>query len=138
MREHGGGSEGNYDLATNLQAGNFQLPADDIGLGHKAVDLLESHSDRIYINITDLGPPDPRWPNVWVDATPPISVGRSDFGIFESVGPCAVCDRSLARRWVIVNGHALIVLVSFGTRHPEDAVLARANEVLASLAVEPA
>jgi hypothetical protein len=124
--------------ATVLQAGNFRLPPDDIGLGEKAVEALESRSERIYINIHDLGPPDPGRSNLWVDATLPVSMGRSDFGIFEGVGPCAVCEHSLARRWVVVKGHALIVLVSFGTRDPEDSMLARANEVLASFSVEPA
>jgi hypothetical protein len=125
------------EYGTVLQAGNFELPAEDNDIGEKTVkSLVESHSDRIYINILDHGPPQPEWPG-WVQGTLPLSVSRSDFGIFGGVGPCAVCKRQLALRHVIVNGHALIVLVSFGTRRPSDAAMAEANDVLQSVSVTP-
>jgi hypothetical protein len=133
---HGHVSRKGPEWATVLHAGNFPLPEGDNGLGEKAVEALESHSERIYINITDLGPPDPGRSNLWVDATLPVSVGPADFGMFEGVGPCAVCEHSLARRWVVVNGRALVLLVSFGTKTPSEARIAEANAALATLVVQ--
>jgi hypothetical protein len=121
-----------------LQAGNFKLPRVDDGVGHTALSRLSP--GEIFIDLLVVGYPPPRTlakGNVWSRTPLPIVIRRSDFGGFEGVGPSAVSRRSLARRWVIVKQHALIVLVSFGVRNPSPAALRKANRVLAGLSVHP-
>lgn len=119
--------------APAIQAGNFSLPTDDTGLGHSALALLRP--GHIFINVIDLGPPWPEMVGVqnWAEDDLPLTITADDFRRFEGIGPSAVADRSLAVRWAVVRGHALVVQVSFGGRELGRGLFESANRALAGV-----
>lgn len=121
------------ETAPVLNAANFVLPSRDNGVGTKAQKLLRP--GRIYIAVTDLGPPSSHLQKGrWTKATLPIAVRPRDLGAFEGFDVPA-----LATRWLIVRRHTLLVQVAFGEQEPPNTAWSRANAVLArfSVAAQP-
>jgi hypothetical protein len=115
--------------AAVLRAANFPLYlGTSMALASVASDIPDG---GIFIEVSDLELPMPREPwEGWSRETAPIEVRRSDFGRYEgTVAP------GFALRNVVVNGRSLMIGVGFATPAPDDALLARANQLLGSLRV---
>jgi hypothetical protein len=115
--------------AAVLRAANFPLYlGTSMALASVASDIRDG---GIFIEVSDLELPMPREPwEGWSRETAPIEVRRSDFGRYEgTVAP------GFALRNVVVNGRSLMIGVGFATPAPDDALLARANQLLGSLRV---
>jgi hypothetical protein len=113
-----------------IQAGNFTLPADDSTDGSAHIQPQMGPSD-IFIWIADYGRP-PAWmqtsPN-WPQTNLPIAVSEADdHGTYEG----QVVPLFLLRH-VIVQDHALLVGVEFGTAHPTTDTYQLVNKTLSTL-----
>jgi hypothetical protein len=72
----------------------------------------------------------------WTKYKQPVAISRSDFATPERLTPPPP-GTSFARRFLITSDRAFVLRVSFGVERPSDALLARANAVLRTLAIAP-
>jgi hypothetical protein len=112
-----------------IQAGNFGLPADQSTDGSGAIQRQMTASD-VFIWIGDYGQP-PAWmltSPLWQQTNLPITVSPKDAGTYDG----QTVPLFLLRH-VIVEHHALLVGVEFGTDDPSDQAYAQANQILSTL-----
>jgi hypothetical protein len=123
--------KGEPSAASQIIAANFALPTDEYYLGPETARVM--HGEGIYVGAS-VGPiSEHLQKGRWVSASLPITVSRSDFADFEGVYSPAE-----AVRWLLIDGHAVLIMVGFGAEHPSDTTLATANAVLASFRMTPA
>lgn len=114
------------ELADVLQAANFALPSEDNDIGQAAMAAMPGGG--IFISLIDLGETGP-WmhPELWQEASLPLSVSTTDLNWLHGTPP------STAARYTIVNGRAILLIVSFGSSARSDESYRAANEVLARI-----
>ena len=108
-----------------LQAGNFELPAEDDDIASFA--RREMGGAGVVVSLV-VG--DGAGPESWERAVLPIAIRPSDIGSYEGFAPKAAGVRHL-----VVAGRALSVYVAFGTVHAGEDALEEANSVLGTLVI---
>jgi hypothetical protein len=114
-----------------IQAANFPLPSTDNDAGDGAQAAMPS--DGVYVNIFEY-PPEPlffRSGSGWIEASPPIALGRSDISyLVEGVRAPAYVVKPM-----LISGRVIQLGVAFGSPGPSNRAWADANAVVRSLAV---
>jgi hypothetical protein len=108
-----------------LQAGNFELPAEDDDIA--SVARREMGGAGVVVSLV-VG--DGAGPESWDRAVLPIAIRPSDIDSYEGFAPNAAGVRHL-----VVAGRALSVYVAFGTVHADKNALEEANSVLETLVI---
>ena len=120
-----------------LLAATFALPpqAGDPLRELDADPALDSLGEQdVYIRVVDVSVPGPAEEG-WAEVNPPIGISRVHLVGVDHVGVRK--GIALARRRLVVNDRALLLLVWFGAFQPTDALLAEANRVLVTLRAGP-
>ena len=118
------------NAATQVLAGNFSLPSAEDFLGAETAKAMGPQS--LYVWAADLGSDrEHLQPGRWKETSLPIQIARADFGPFEGVASPVE-----AVQWAIVGEKAILVMVGFGADQPSDDLIAEANAVLATLALD--
>lgn len=117
------------EVATHVLAGNFSLPSAENFLGAETAKAMGPQS--LYVWAAGFDPAHEQLSRRWIETLLPIQIARTDFGSFEGVA-----SRAEAVRWVIVEKKAILVMVGFGADQPSDDLIAEANAVLATLALD--
>ena len=112
--------------ALTLRAANFALP-EAFDVGQRA--QREMNADEILITLSHYGRA--RDGSNAQRASLPLAIDRADFTSFEGF------RRPVATTSFVIDEGAFQVWVVFGTETPSDELLAEANRVLETLAVEP-
>ena len=117
----------------DIQAGNFTLPPDQATDGSGAIQDQMGPSD-VFIWIGDDGQPADwmlTYPG-WQQTTMPITINPSDYrGTYEG----QTVPLFLLRH-VIVDNHALLVGVEFGTASPSTQTYTQVNQILSTLTLD--
>jgi hypothetical protein len=116
-------------VATHVLAGNFSLPSAENFLGPETAKAMGPQS--LYVWAAGFDSAHEQLSRRWIETSLPIPIGRADFGPFEGVASPVE-----AVRWVIVEEKAILVMVGFGAVQPSDDLIAEANAVLATLALD--
>jgi hypothetical protein len=129
------GPEGT-SFGPHLHAANFELPEPDDDVASVARgEMSADQVTLVVIDVTTALARDVRGPQeAYEPAELPVRIRAEDFtDRVEAVDP----DHAFARRQFSVAGRSLEIRVEFGTDPAPEGLLADANDVLASLTVEP-
>lgn len=112
--------------ALTLRAANFALPQMPTDVGHQAQETMRP--DDILITLVHYGRAHDDWRMRRIG--PPLAIERADLTSFEGF------TRPVASDSFILDDQAFQLWVAFGIETPADELLADANRVLASIALE--
>lgn len=115
-----------------LHAASFLLPTNDDDAGQVAQETIGSRG-QLYVNVRDLGPASES-----AAGSRPVELERADFGAPPPGPGSRCCFITMASRSVVVSGRSyLITVVSGSDDPPDEATVAEANRVLATLSLAP-
>ncbi len=116
-------------FATHVVAGNFEVPNAEDWLGPETSSAMSPESIYVWLAVQPVfeGMQGGRW----LESRLPIRVDRSHLGNFEGLfSPVE------AARWLMIDEHAIIAVVGFGSEGPDARAFEEANAVLATLSLD--